>query len=126
MKTILIIGLGGGLGSVLRYWIQTGAGRWLSTSFPAGTFIVNILGCLAIGIIYGLAEKHTWPGPEWRMFLVTGLCGGFTTFSSFSYESIALFKQGHYLYFLLYLSLSVVLGLLATVGGMVLMAPAKA
>lgn len=126
MKAIFLVWLGGGIGSVLRYWIQVGPGRWLSAAFPAGTFIVNILGCLAIGIIYGLAERYTWLGHEWRLFLATGLCGGFTTFSSFSYESIALFKQGHYFYFFIYLSLSVLLGLLATVGGMMLVAGVKA
>ncbi len=110
---------------MLRYWIQVGPGRLLSASFPAATFLINILGCLVIGVVYGLAERYTWLGHEWRLFLATGLCGGFTTFSSFSYESIALFKQGNYTYFFLYIVLSVILGLAATVGGMLLVTAIK-
>jgi CrcB protein len=120
MKPIIIIWLGGGLGSLLRYWMQIGVNRYTTVSFPAGTLLVNITGCFIIGILYGLSNKYTWLTFEWRLFLVTGFCGGFTTFSSFSYESISLFRQGNYIYFMLYAVLSVILGLLATVGGLVI------
>jgi CrcB protein len=120
MKPIIIIWLGGGLGSLLRYWMQIGVNRYTTVSFPAGTLLVNITGCFIIGILYGLSNKYTWLTFEWRLFLVTGFCGGFTTFSSFSYESISLFRQGNYIYFILYAVLSVILGLLATVGGLVI------
>ena len=117
MKSILAIFLGGGIGSVCRYLLGMSITRHLSTAFPAGTFIVNITGCFLIGLLYGIANRHAWLTVEWRLFLITGICGGYTTFSTFSYESISLIRQGNYAYFFLYVVLSVVLGLLATVGG---------
>jgi CrcB protein len=117
MKSILVIWLGGGLGSVLRYLMQIGISRLFTVSFPAGTFIVNITGCFIIGVLYGIANRYSWLTIEWRLFLITGICGGYTTFSSFSYEGITLFRQENYLYFFLYTILSVVIGLLATLGG---------
>lgn len=117
MKTILIIWLGGGLGSVFRYLVQLGISKLITVTFPAGTFLVNITGCFVIGLLYGLVNKYAALTLEWRLFLITGLCGGYTTFSSFSYESISLFRQGNYTYFILYVTLSVIAGLLATVGG---------
>lgn len=117
MKSILVIWLGGGLGSVLRYLMQIGISRLFTVSFPAGTFIVNITGCFIIGVLYGIANRYSWLTIEWRLFLITGMCGGYTTFSSFSYEGITLFRQENYLYFFLYTILSVVIGLLATLGG---------
>ena len=117
MKAIGIIWLGGGLGSVLRYLSQVWVSRILGISFPFGTFLVNILGCFLIGLFFAVAEKYAFFSSEWRLFLITSLCGGFTTFSSFSYEGLSLYKQGDYGYFFLYLILSVVIGLLATVFG---------
>ncbi|MDR3715372.1 MAG: fluoride efflux transporter CrcB [Puia sp.] len=121
MKHLLIIGLGGGIGSILRYLLQIGVGRFTPVSFPWGTFLVNVSGCFAIGLLYGLSERHSWMTTDWRLFLITGLCGGFTTFSSFSYENMMLLRQGSYVYFLLYAMLSVLLGLSSTVAGAALM-----
>lgn len=118
MKAILIIWLGGGIGSVCRYLVQLGISKLVHVTFPAGTFIVNITGCFIIGLLYGLADKYSAITLEWKLFLITGLCGGYTTFSSFSYEGISLFKQGNYTYFILYMLLSVVVGLFSTLGGM--------
>ena len=113
--------MGGGIGSVLRFMMQNFAVRYFHTSFPLGTFLVNIIGCFCIGIFFGISEKQSWLTAEWRLFLITGICGGFTTFSSFSYDGISLLRQGDYMYFGTYIILNVVLGLLATFFGNILM-----
>jgi CrcB protein len=114
IKLILIAGTGGFFGTVARFLASRYFQNLFLSSFPFGTFIVNITGCLLIGIFYGLAEKGDIPGPEWRMFLTVGFCGGFTTFSAFAGENITLLKNGDFLYFAVYTSLSVFLGLMAT------------
>lgn len=109
MKQLLFIFLGGGLGSVLRYWI----GRHLNTAvngFPFGTFTVNVVGCLLIGIIMGLALKTSSLSENTLLFLATGLCGGFTTFSAFAYENQVFLKSGDFTTFALYAIGSLLLG----------------
>jgi fluoride exporter len=120
MKEVLLLGAGGFIGTIMRYSIQQLVHRHLLVVFPLGTFIINITGCLLIGILYGIANRHTWLTPEWRLFLITGLCGGYTTFSAFSYEGLELLRQGNYGYFSMYAILSVVLGILATTAGFAL------
>jgi len=105
------------MGSMLRYLIGLGISRVQTGIFPYGTFAVNITGCFLIGLFYALAWRHSWMSAEWRIFLITGLCGGYTTFSSFSLESIDLLSNGRYLSFGLYVGLSIFLGLLATLAG---------
>src|ERR1700722_1753629 len=117
MKPLLIVGIGGAFGSICRYLAQVYIGRHTTLTFPVGTLVVNLTGCLLIGILFGLGSKYAWMTLEWRLFLITGICGGYTTFSSFSFESISLVRQGNYTYFFLYVLGSVILGLLATVIG---------
>jgi len=117
-KDILLVGLGGGVGSVARFLCQRSVSAWYPHAFPFGTFIVNFLGCFLIGLLLGLMEKGSIIKPEMRLLLVTGFCGGFTTFSAFAAENIQLLKDGRLLYFTVYTVASVVLGILATFVGL--------
>jgi CrcB protein len=117
LKLLLIVGSGSFLGGIARYLLSRGIQNSVITSFPMGTFWVNILGCFLIGLIYGLSDRGTLGNNEMRLFLAVGFCGGFTTFSTFSNENMALLRDGSILYFSLYAGLSVFLGLLATFGG---------
>jgi CrcB protein len=113
LKNILIIGSGGFIGSVARYYISR---LNLSVSFfsiPVGTLLVNVSGSLLIGLLMGLAERTTILTTEARLFLMVGLCGGFTTFSSFTMENLTLMHNGQFLQILVYTSLSVIIGFLA-------------
>jgi len=113
MNNILLIAIGGAIGSVSRYGCQKWIYQLFPHPFPLGTFVVNILGSLLIGLFFGLSEKGNIMSPEWRIFLTTGLCGGYTTFSTFSFESLSLLKEGNYVYALMYIVLSVMFGLMA-------------
>lgn len=119
-RILFLIGTGGLIGSIARYLAATYFTKVFPSAFPYGTFVVNIVGCLIIGIIFGLSERFSWLTPEWRMFLATGFCGGFTTFSSFAYENIKLIQEGNYLIFATYSIASFALGLLAVFIGLTL------
>ena len=119
IKTLLIIGTGGFLGSISRYLVQQFVQSKFDTSFPVGTMSVNILGSFIIGLVYALSEKGDVLSPEWRFFLAVGLCGGFTTFSSLAYESFQMIKLEEFLYVSLYMALSLFLGLIATYLGVI-------
>jgi len=112
MKSILLVGLGGFIGSVARYKLG-GLVLHLSAQerFPYSTFVVNVVGCLAIGILAGLAERHELFGPGTRLFLFTGLLGGFTTFSAFGLDAVFLVRRGELWVAALYAGASVVLGI---------------
>lgn len=118
-RYVFLVGIGGLLGSIARYLAASFLTKTIPSAFPYGTFAVNIIGCLIIGIIFGLSEKFNWL-PEWRLFLATGVCGGFTTFSSFAYENILLLQDKDYLTFASYSILSFALGLIATFIGLAL------
>ena len=113
-KILFIIGTGSFLGGISRFLTSRLIQNTIISSFPYGTFVVNILGCFLIGLFYGLSERGTLMTSEWRMFLTVGFCGGFTTFSTFANENVALLKDGNIISFALYTSLSVFLGILAT------------
>jgi fluoride exporter len=119
-KIFLIIGFGGGIGSIARFVCYKYLSQVYPSAFPWGTFLVNIAGCLLIGIVYALAEKGNILTPQWRLFLATGFCGGFTTFSAFAYENISLLKAGDFIHFSLYTVSSVIAGLAATYIGIIL------
>lgn len=111
MIKILIIGLGGFLGSISRYSIYQLLDRNIESMFPLGTFFVNTSGSLLLGVIYGLMEKGNVLTEEWRLFLAIGFCGSFTTFSAFAYENFTLLKSSQFLSMLTYTGLSVVVGI---------------
>jgi len=116
MKPLLLIFFGGGFGSVLRYII----GKWLNNTentIPYGTFLVNVLGSLIIGIVLGYAAKVSNTSNSYVFLLATGFCGGFTTFSAFAYENHLFLKNGDYFSFLIYALGSLILGLLAVFVG---------
>jgi len=117
LKILLIIGTGSFLGGVSRFLTSRYIQNNFISAFPYGTFVVNILGCFLIGLIYGLSEKGNIISAEWRMFLTVGFCGGFTTFSTFANENISLLRDGDFFYFALYTGLSVFLGLMAVYFG---------
>jgi len=92
----LLIGTGGFLGSVLRYWTSVNAYKIFGEKFPYGTFVVNVLGCLLIGFISEISENRFLISPEIRIFLMIGFLGGYTTFSTFGYETFMLVQDKDY------------------------------
>lgn len=119
IRNILLVALGGSVGSVLRYLLSN-----INASFPWGTFAVNILGSLLIGLLVGLVSKGVL-SPEMKLLLVTGFCGGFTTFSTFANESFCMVKAGDVLLTALYVGASVIIGVLAVWCGMMLSGSVK-
>lgn len=117
LKMFLITGAGGFLGTGFRYLLQRLIAIYFPVSFPFGTVFINVLGSLLIGIIYGLGDKSAVLTPEIRMFLAVGVCGGFTTFSTFSLDAYGLLKDSEYLYLSIYVIASVVLSILAAIAG---------
>ena len=119
MKQLILVFIGGGFGSVIRYIV----GKYLNnieTGIPYGTFIANILGCLLIGLILGLASKNATLSHNQTLLLATGFCGGFTTFSTFAYENHIFLKSGDFTSFALYTITSFLVGFLAVFLGVFL------
>lgn len=121
MKNVLLVAVGGGLGSVCRYLL---AGyvlhRTPNLSFPLGTFLVNVAGCFGVGVLGGLVVKYDLLSPDVRVFLFTGIAGGFTTFSAFGLESFHLLRRGEVWVAAAYVAFSVLVGLLAVWVGFLL------
>jgi CrcB protein len=114
IKSLLIVGLGGGAGSMLRYAVQKIFTSQHAAAFPTGTLVVNISGCFLIGILWGIVSRSLAWNEEMKLLLMTGFCGGFTTFSAFTLEGIGLLKENKTSLFIIYFSASVIGGLLAT------------
>lgn len=119
LKTLLIIGTGSFIGGVLRYLLSLFIQNKFPVKFPFGTFSVNLAGCLLIGIVFGLTDKG-FTSDEFKLFLSTGILGGFTTFSAFSIESINLMLEGEIVIAIIYIIASVLGGLLAAYAGITL------
>ena len=113
MKQLLLVGLGGFIGSVARYMVSKLNLYWNVFSIPIGTLTVNVLGSLIIGFLVGVSAKSDIISPGFRLFLMVGVCGGFTTFSSFTLENLTLMQNGQFVSVLLYTGLSIFLGFLA-------------
>lgn len=113
IKTILYIALGGAIGSVLRYLTSVLVAKYWPAHFPLATFMTNVLGCLLIGFFMGILEKNHLSDSQLKWLLVTGFCGGYTTFSAFGYENYSLFQNGNTFLALVYIGLSIMGGLFA-------------
>lgn len=117
LKTLVLIGVGGALGSVSRYLSNIWISKYLPSIFPWGTFFVNLLGCLIIGLILGYLERQQLGESEIKFFFATGFCGAFTTFSAFASENMNLMNNGDYFLSILYIAASIILGILAVYSG---------
>jgi CrcB protein len=104
---------GGGIGAAARYWLSGLVYQRLGSEFPSGTLVVNVIGCLLIGFLISIFEERFVLYPSLRIFLTIGLLGGFTTFSSFSFETMALLRDGE----LLYASANILLSVVLCLGG---------
>jgi CrcB protein len=113
MDKWLAVGLGGFFGAVARYGLSGFVHRYLNSSFPTGTLLVNTLGCLLMGALMSLVEQRQFLGPGARVFVMIGILGSFTTFSTFGYETLAMVRDGEYPLALGNVSANVFLGLLA-------------
>ena len=120
LRTILLVGSGGFIGSVMRYLVQYYMEKSLTSTFPWGTFIANIAGSFIIGIVFALAEKGNLMNAEWRIFLAVGICGGFTTFSSFAYNNLTMINERAWGSLLLNIGGNLFLGILAVYLGIIL------
>jgi CrcB protein len=120
IKQLLLVGLGGGIGSILRYLTSVVTARYYNSAFPLATFLINILGCVAIGLLLGFFSRNNADTQNLRLLFITGFCGGYTTFSAFAAENMMLLQQQNYFTMALYTLASVIIGLLAVGLGLML------
>lgn len=120
MQYVLLAATGGAIGATIRYLINIGMTRWLGSSFPWGTFLINVTGSLAMGVVVGLLVGREAESQAIRVFVATGILGGYTTFSAFSLDAANLFDRGAIMPGLGYVIGSVVLSILALYAGLAL------
>lgn len=113
LKTILFIAIGGAIGSVLRFLTTVLVSKFWSNHFPLATFMVNVVGCFLIGILMGFLTKNALDNSNLKYFLVTGFCGGFTTFSAFGIENVTLLQNNNTILAFAYMAVSILLSLFA-------------
>lgn len=113
MKQVLFVGLGGAAGSMLRYLTSVVTLKYYSASFPLATLVVNVVGCFLAGLIFGSITQETADAQNLKVLLLTGFCGGFTTFSAFALENVRLINSGNLSTAIVYTVVSLVAGLLA-------------
>lgn len=118
LRQILLVALGSAIGGIARFLASKGIYAAAPMQFPLPTLVVNVAGCFLIGVFYAWSADSRLMTPDARLLLTTGLCGGFTTFSAFAYENIVLMRSGAYSMVLVYITASVVLGILAVFLGM--------
>ena len=117
IKSLFIVGIGSFMGGALRYLLSSWMKNSCTQGFPWGTLMVNLLGCFVIGVIFALFSRYSTTSNPWCLLLTTGLCGGFTTFSTFADDIYLLISQKHWLTMGVYFSLSVILGVLLVMAG---------
>jgi CrcB protein len=116
MGNALLVGVGGMIGSVLRYWVAA-AFQTTTAAFPLGTLVVNVVGCFAIGAFWAIFESRHWISLEVRLFVTVGILGGFTTFSAFGWDTFALLRKGDYLLAIANVGGNLILGTAAVIAG---------
>lgn len=117
IKTLLMIGAGSFVGGILRYLLSKAIQTNVAGGFPWGTLAVNVAGCFAIGLLYGIFDRSCLLNDNMRLFLTVGICGGFTTFSTFVHEGYILIGERSFAVFLVYAVLSLFLGMIAVYAG---------
>ncbi|MDQ8003789.1 MAG: fluoride efflux transporter CrcB [Pedobacter sp.] len=120
LKQILLVGLGGGIGSIFRFLTSVFATKYAVNGFPLGTFMANVLGCFILGICVGVFGKNPTENENLKLLFVTGFCGGYTTFSTFASENIQLLQQQNYTLLVIYTVSSLLVGFLAVAIGLTL------
>lgn len=120
IKTLLLIFLGGGIGSVFRYATTLITQKFYTNPFPLATLLVNLIGCFLIGLLVGFTDKMIDSNPDLKFLFITGFCGGYTTFSAFGFENLNLFQTQNSILAISYILLSIVIGIFAVWFGLFL------